>query len=232
MRIRFTLLLIVLCLTLNASCVGSMPAQDVDVSEQWSYDSIRFEIAPLTTSTVPDPVALEWFRERLHDYRFCDKAQITFVIQPEDTARPLPPLPVPVWDIVSLLGYTARRRTMPDYDVEDRDLVVFVPYIDGLYAQLDGIKWLGGLQYQPSAFAVFKHGAGDHEPAVLLHEFGHLIGLADEGNHGKIDPKHTSHCADRNCVMYFSTPTSRAVFDGYCLAFIRSRRMLRNARRY
>lgn len=226
MRLRILLLFLVF-LIVNASCVGVTPVQDAsDPSDDWAYDSILFEIAPVATDTLPSQDALDWFRDRLHDYRFCDKASISFVVMSEDD-RPGPAL----WDLSSLVYYTARRRASHS-DMADRKLVIFVPYITGPYLGFDGLKVLGGIQYQSTAFAIFRDGVGDREPAVLLHEFGHLLGIADDAPHGNVDPDHTSHCADDRCVMYWSTPTRYSRFDDHCLAYIQDWLRLRKAKLY
>lgn len=216
MRFR-VLLLFLLLLTSNSSCVGPGTTQDgVGLPPVWAYDSIQFEIAPVTSAALPEQEALEWFRDQLHTYRVCDRSHVSFVIQAVDT-EPCPP----VWNQSLLSRYTTRRRAFHDLDTDDRRLCVFVPYLMGSYHDFTGIRILGGIQYQHAAFAVFNDGAGAREPAVLLHEFGHMIGLAQDATHGNIDAAHGSHCATATCVMYWSTPARYAVFDGYCMAFLR-----------
>jgi hypothetical protein len=210
------LLLFLLLLTGNTSCVGPVTTQDDVDPPGWAYDSIQFEISPVTSAALPDNTALEWFRDQLHIYRICDRAHVTFIVQQVDD-RPGPPL----WDLGSLTAYTSRRRTLYDHDFDDRRLRVFVLYLKGIYLESYGPRILGGIQFQESVFAIFTDGSGDREPSVLLHEFGHTIGIAEEQSHGNVDRAHTSHCANGRCVMYWSTPERFSSFDGYCLAYIR-----------
>ena len=71
---------------------------------------------------------------------------------------------------------------------------------------------MGGLQYGPSSLAIFKGTL--REGGVLLHEFGHLIGLVKTGP-GQ-DPKHRHHCPAEACVMYYTVGSAYADFDQAC----------------
>jgi hypothetical protein len=50
--------------------------------------------------------------------------------------------------------------------------------------------------------------AGFVEQATVVHEFGHLAGLVDNGVpmvSPHLDPEHAKHCTNEVCVMYCRT---------------------------
>jgi hypothetical protein len=52
---------------------------------------------------------------------------------------------------------------------------------------------------------------------LLQHEFGHLLGLVDQGSPMQQDHKDTdngAHCTNRSCLMYFSVETVSSRFNG------------------
>lgn len=196
-------------LLLSCASFSSRPQVPDDVG--WLYDSVTFEIAPIT-SAEPSPRALEIFRDRLHANHICRRTGITFNVR--QTAPGLPPgMP---WNLGVLHSYETLRRSNLDTDPYDRDLKVFVAYIDGIWMEGGVLKFLGGIQYSNTAFAIFKSGAADREAAVLLHEFGHLIGLVKNESALNHDETHRHHCVVRRCVMYFTAPDNESDFDLYC----------------
>jgi hypothetical protein len=175
------------------------------------FKHITFEVAPIS-SAVPDPVALENFRERLHENRICNRNNIEFRIRPLVELTGFPG----VWTGGIIRAYEIQRRTLIDLDPDDKDLVVFIAYIDGAFSQRGRVRNLGGIQYSSTAFAIFKHGACDREDSVLLHEFGHLLGMLKNKKHENYDKKHPSHCVDKRCVMFWSAPKGNANFCKPC----------------
>jgi len=192
--------------------------------DAWYFESVTFEIAPVTTSAAPDPAALALFRSRLHSNRICHRDNVRFIIQ-----KPMYLIHIVPWNGGLLAQYETRHRTIRDREPDDRHLIVFVPYIMGPWVDIEGIKQLGGVQYSPTAFAIFKGGAGKREAAVLLHEFGHLIGMVKNKDRENHDDDHRHHCANKRCVMFFSAPYARADFDYYCQRYIQ-RRIAQRAR--
>jgi len=209
---------------LLASCAAlsgtNQPEAPPDLG--WLFDSITFEIAPIT-SAEPSPRALDTFRNRLHENHLCRRENVSFIMR-RTVAGPPPGMP---WSSGLLTGYESLRRSAHDDDPLDRDLKVFVAYIDGPWLEGGTLRFLGGLQYGPSAFAIFKSGAGDREASVLLHEFGHVLGLVKVETSENHDPVHTHHCVIRSCVMYWCAPGPDSNFDLYCrrqiIAMIRAR---------
>ena len=206
----------------TCSCTVFRPEPVVPEPDLWYYDSIVFEIAPVGSSA-PSPAALEQFRQSLDKNRFCPKEHVYFI---EHDPEPL--LPPMLWHGPLLTAFEDTHRVLYDDDPEDRHLNVFVPYISGAWLAQDGIRLLGGLQYAPTAFAIFKPGASNREAAVLLHEFGHIIGLVKDLNRDNHDDSHPYHCANKRCVMFYTAPLVDADFDYYCRRDIRRWIMGRN----
>ena len=49
------------------------------------------------------------------------------------------------------------------------------------------------------------------ESTVLMHEFGHLLGLVDNGSpalQDHVDEEHGAHCTNENCLMYYAIQTT------------------------
>ncbi len=52
-------------------------------------------------------------------------------------------------------------------------------------------------------------GRGVIEPAVVMHEVGHLLGLVDIArNTGRADPEHPGHSRNRESVMFWAVDSS------------------------
>jgi hypothetical protein len=215
MRIQHLALAVALVsLTISCASLSTLPQPTKPTS--WLYNSITFEIAPVNSAN-PSPEALEFFRKRLHENRLCHRDRVNFVIRRYTQGLPkgFP------WSTGSLLTYEQMRRSIHDDSPYDSDLKVFVAYIDGLFRQGRELRHLGGLQYSHTAFAIFKSGARDREGAVLLHEFGHLIGLVKDEDAPNHDGINSHHCAIQTCAMYHSSPMDKADFDLYCKRAIR-----------
>ncbi len=80
-----------------------------------------------------------------------------------------------------------------------------------------------GVAYDPTSFAIFEktirdHSGGIGQPSLisleatgLLHEFGHLLGLVNNGTtmteHHQ-DVGNGYHCTDSDCIMYYAAETT------------------------
>jgi hypothetical protein len=225
MRTRTKLLLISLLVVSGLTSCGVLQTNpEPELEEQfWLYESITFEIAPIGTSVMPSVGALETFRERLHENRICRDDQVRFIVHSVKT-----PTPIHLWNGNAVRAYERVNRTLLDMRPGDEHLIVFVGYINGPWMEGADIRFLGGLQYSPSAFVIFKDGAGDREAGVLLHEFGHLIGMVKNEARDNHDDEHKHHCANKRCAMFWRTPRKGPVdFDYYCKRYIRQKILLR-----
>jgi len=188
------------CTALNAPDEDGKPSK-----RQFLYDYLFFEIAPVSSST-PDLAALEHFRELIDDYGICKRQNTHFIVMPET-----PLSPAIIWTMGLIHFFESQRRTMVDLDPKDRTGIIFISYLRGPALRGTDLVWLGGVQYSPSAFTIFKGGSENREGSVLLHELGHLIGLR---KNQKQKPKH--HCPRRSCIMYPSVGSPYAKLCWEC----------------
>lgn len=98
---------------------------------------------------------------------------------------------------------------------EGDNLSVYVLYLNGYYA-VD--SFVLGAAYRNTSIAIFGKSVNDYsegnankklvfDATVLEHEFGHLLGLVDEGTPQQSDHKDAgngNHCTNRDCLMYFA----------------------------
>lgn len=103
------------------------------------------------------------------------------------------------------------------------DLAAYIFYADkGYHTDGQSSKTLG-VAYSSSGMCIFKKTIDDNsgglgqvsteelESAVLIHEFGHILGLVNNGtamtqNHE--DPTNPGHCDNKDCLMYYASNTS------------------------
>lgn len=66
---------------------------------------------------------------------------------------------------------------------------------------------------------------------LLQHEFGHLLGLVDQGSpmqHSHRDTDNGAHCDNRSCLMYYAVETDAAsaaitpLLDAACRADLKA----------
>jgi hypothetical protein len=119
------------------------------------------------------------------------------------------------WSVSDLRAAEDRNR---DTRPAGGRMSLYVLYVDGDFA--DDSRVLG-VHYGPTSVAMFKDrikagslaglSVADAERAVLIHEFGHVIGLVDNGipmvtDHE--DDAHSKHSQNPNSVMYYQVETS------------------------
>lgn len=122
-------------------------------------------------------------------------------------------------------------------------LTAFLLLLDGDYAGNSGSSKVLGLAYGTSSMCLFEKtvrefsgGVGKPtvttlETAVIEHEFGHVLGLVNNGTalqSSHQDGANGKHCINQNCLMYFNVETSDVVgnllggsvpaLDAACLA--------------
>jgi len=103
------------------------------------------------------------------------------------------------------------------------EIAVFALFIDGESASSSSNGQVLGTAYRNTSFVLFEeqiHGFSDSafepsrtvlETTVLLHEFGHILGLTNLGSPMQTpheDSTHTKHCNDDECLMYWAVETS------------------------
>lgn len=122
-------------------------------------------------------------------------------------------------------------------------LTAFVLVLDGDYEGNSGSSKILGLAYGGSSMSLFEKtiqafsgGVGEPtvttlETTVIEHEFGHVLGLVNNGSSlqsAHQDGANGKHCTNQNCLMYYSVETSDVVasllggsvpaLDAACLA--------------
>lgn len=98
-------------------------------------------------------------------------------------------------------------------------LTVYVLFLDNNY----GDPKVLGVNYFPSSIAIFERTIRDHsggltkpstqllETTVIEHEFGHVLGLTNNGTgmqSAHQDSAHGAHCNNTDCLMYYAVETT------------------------
>lgn len=105
----------------------------------------------------------------------------------------------------------------------EKTLTAFLFYADKGYAgDTEDTKVLG-VAYGTTSMAIFKESIDEFsggltqpsetllETTVLEHEFGHVLGLVNNGAESQSDHEdaaHRGHCDNPNCLMYYTVETS------------------------
>ncbi len=132
-------------------------------------------------------------------------------------------------------SYTLKeiKELAKEHRTEDRrggdKVSMHVLYLNGEYAENSNTL---GLAYEATSIAIFKEkiddaaennliiqlpflvNAEDIEKAVLVHEWGHLLGLVNIGytsERDHHDTNHRHHCKHDDCVMYWQIESSSIV---------------------
>ncbi|MBI2077331.1 MAG: hypothetical protein HYT80_03020 [Euryarchaeota archaeon] len=123
-------------------------------------------------------------------------------------------------DTWTLSEIRALEKEKRDNSASGSTAVLYILYLGGKY-ETDGVI---GVQYGPTSFALFKDAmanaanptnpvlplaftATDVERSVIVHEFGHVVGLV---NHGVAmvrdheDKEHAGHSKNKDSVMYYA----------------------------
>ncbi len=128
------------------------------------------------------------------------------------------------------------------YFTRKDEIAVTVLFLDG--ASSDGAVGTLGQAHRSTSIVIYEKalleasGAGGArrdllESAILHHEFGHLLGMVQQGEpsrEGHRDSDHGDHCANPLCLMHYSVQTGLAgsggtqvpALDESCLADLRA----------
>jgi hypothetical protein len=124
---------------------------------------------------------------------------------------------------------------------------VYIFFAGGDYDQNGGNSKVLGIAYGSSSIVMFEKtirglsggltqpSTASVETSVLEHEFGHLLGLVNNGimmNTAHQDEAHGKHCDNSKCLMYYASETSDVIanllgtgvpsLDDNCLSDLRS----------
>lgn len=101
-------------------------------------------------------------------------------------------------------------------------LTAWLFFVDAEYASNTSTSKVLGVAYGPSSMAVFEKTVNDMsgglnqpstaalETTILEHEFGHILGLVNNGTTMVAphqDTGHAAHCSATTCLMYYKTET-------------------------
>ncbi len=162
----------------------------------------------------PSENSLALLRQRLETY--CEKESIRLIVDDEISA---------VNAAYSVEDLEKLEREYRDNYFHEETAAVYFLYVNGHFTKNPDTI---GVTYHAASVAIFKEQISsipipwllrnrvtheDFENAVLVHEFGHLIGLVNIGYESDIaheDPNHENHCIYEECVMYYALETSPA----------------------
>jgi len=153
----------------------------------------------------PSSSAVQLLKQRINEN--CDKSTVTVVqgsFASDDNS----------YTLKEIKNLEEKHRTKKK---DGNTIVVHILYLNGKYSENNNVL---GLAYYADAFAVFKEriedvattgidnpflvSDEDIEEAVIVHEFGHLLGLVNinyESERDHEDPEHKHHCVHEDCVM-------------------------------
>ena len=161
------------------------------------YDSIYIEIQP-TFNGGPEEEILTSLKRQLHNYHICHMSKIRIVVnKPVKTPRL-------EWTYNDIEKFEIKHRNAKDWNIYDRRLVLFISYIPGHSIEPNKTDIIG-VKYDPTSIAYFTRAGGKKELSVLLHEIGHVIGLA-VGRDDPVNPDRPNHCNNKRCIMYWIVP--------------------------
>jgi hypothetical protein len=118
------------------------------------------------------------------------------------------------------------ERKHRSYYSDGSILTAFVYLANSDYSDNQGSTKALGIQYNVSSVVLFGKTLQEYsgsltkpsysvlETTVLEHEFGHLLGLVDNGSPmvaQHIDGAHGRHCSNKSCLMYYLAETSDIV---------------------
>ncbi|MEO9531566.1 MAG: membrane metalloprotease [Crocinitomicaceae bacterium] len=128
---------------------------------------------------------------------------------------------------------------------QNENLTAYIYYADAEYSENTDQSEVIGLAYGSTSMCIFEETVADNsggfgqvsrnnlETAVLIHEFGHVLGLVNNGT--PMTQNHESapgHCDNENCLMYYASETGSLTgfiggdpmpeLDAQCLADLKA----------
>ena len=106
-------------------------------------------------------------------------------------------------------------------------LTAYIFFADAGYAGNNGNSQVLGMAYGNTSIVIFERtirdfsGAGINKPStkalettVMDHEFGHILGLVNNGSAMQTDHQDKPnglHCSNKNCLMYYNVETTDVI---------------------
>lgn len=103
-----------------------------------------------------------------------------------------------------------------------KDLAVYFLFLDGPSSENQGSSMVVGQAYYNTSMVIYEKSLQDNsggfgepelyklETVVINHEFGHILGLVNNGStmyHAHQDSAHGAHCDNQDCLMYWEAET-------------------------
>jgi len=183
------------------SCENKVGECRYEILQNNKYSKLHIEINYVSDNE-PDSEAIDLLRQRIE--QVTDKSTITISqnsFGSTDTS----------YSLEEIMNIEESQR---EHFKGDGKFVIHILYLNGEFEDND--KTLG-LAYTGSSFAIFKEkvedsaflliSARDVEKSVLVHEYGHLLGLVNNGYtspHDHEDPEHPNHSNNEDSVMYWA----------------------------
>ena len=183
------------------SCENRVGDCRYEILQNTKYSNLHIEIN-YVSDYEPNSEALDLLRQRINEVT--DKKSVTIS--------------------QNSFGSTDSSYSLEEiFEIEDSqrkefkngdEFVIHILYLNGEFEDND--KTLG-LAYTGSSFVIFQEqiedaaflliSAQDIEKSVLVHEYGHLLGLVNNGYnspHDHEDPDHPNHSNNEDSVMYWA----------------------------
>ena len=203
---------LIMSLLVVSGCLDSLKEQIVscdnitgqcryEILQDTNYSKLHIEINYVTDNS-PDTDAVDILKQRIKEVS--DKTVITVsqsAFGSTDNSYSLE-------EIVNI------EKTQRERFKSGDTFVIHILYLNGEYQDND--KTLG-LAYTGSSFVLFKEkiedasflliSSTDIEKSVIVHEFGHLLGLINNGYqspHDHEDSQHPNHSNNEESVMYWA----------------------------
>lgn len=124
------------------------------------------------------------------------------------------------YSVTDIRDIESKNRTQ---NTSGKTLTAYFFFADADYSSNSGNSKVLGIAYGGSSMALFEKtikefsgGLGepsqtDLETAVIEHEFGHILGLVNNGTGMQTehqDETHGKHCINDKCLMYYTAETS------------------------
>ena len=203
---------IIISLLVVSGCLDSLKDQVVscenitgecryEILQDNNYSKLHIEINYVTDNS-PDSDAIDILKKRIQEVS--DKTSITVSQSAFGSTD----------DSYSLEEIIDIEKNERERFKSDDTFVIHILYLNGEYQDND--KTLG-LAYTGSSFVLFKEkiedasflliSPADIEKSVIVHEFGHLLGLINNGYkspHDHEDSQHPNHSNNEESVMYWA----------------------------
>lgn len=144
------------------------------------------------------------------------------------------------YDINEIAGLEALNRTKYN---NGNVLTLYMLFLDGGSTSDTSSSFILGTAYRNTSFVMFENtiknlsdsitepNRVDLESTVILHEFGHILGLVNLGSPMQtehLDEAHDKHCDNQDCLMFWKAENSAMItsmlgsgipqLDAHCLA--------------